>query len=98
MVVEGLSNKEIAKRCDDVREDTIKKHLYNIFSKTGCETRLQLGLKYTVGAPGRDEIALKVIGNMRKQQSASARSLITSRCDQIEALVREIRTLNGEKQ
>jgi DNA-binding NarL/FixJ family response regulator len=43
LVADGLSNKEIAKRCS-LREDTVKHHLSSIFDKTGVSTRLELAL------------------------------------------------------
>ena len=43
LVADGLSNKDIAKRCS-LREDTVKHHLSSIFDKTGVSTRLELAL------------------------------------------------------
>ena len=42
-VVEGLSNREIAKRFG-LSEDTVKHHLTNIFNKLGASNRLELAL------------------------------------------------------
>ena len=42
-IVEGFSNKEIAEKFN-VREDTVKHHLTNIFDKLGVSTRLELAL------------------------------------------------------
>lgn len=42
-VVEGCPNKEIARR-HSISEETVKRHLTNIFDKTGVSSRLELGL------------------------------------------------------
>lgn len=43
LVAAGYSNKAIAERCN-IREDTVKHHLSNIFDKTGMSTRVELAL------------------------------------------------------
>lgn len=43
LVTEGCSNKEIAFRLN-ITEDTVKRHLTNIFDKVGMSTRLELAL------------------------------------------------------
>ena len=42
-IVDGCSNKDIA-RSLSISEDTVKRHLTNIFDKVGVSTRLELGL------------------------------------------------------
>ena len=42
-IVEGYSNRDIAKRFS-LSEETVKRHLSNIFDKTGVSTRLELAL------------------------------------------------------
>ncbi|QHN02501.1 response regulator transcription factor [Granulicella sp. WH15] len=42
-IVEGCSNKDIAKQFG-ISEETVKRHLSNIFDKTGVSTRLELAL------------------------------------------------------
>ncbi len=42
-IVEGCSNKDIAKQYA-ISEETVKRHLSNIFDKTGVSTRLELAL------------------------------------------------------
>ena len=42
-IVEGCSNKDIAKRFK-LSEETVKRHLSNIFDKTGVSTRLELAM------------------------------------------------------
>ncbi|HWC20165.1 MAG TPA: response regulator transcription factor, partial [Terriglobales bacterium] len=56
LVTEGCSNKEIATRLN-ITEDTVKRHLTNIFDKVGMSTRLELALfalknKLVAKAPG----------------------------------------------
>ena len=43
LVTEGCSNKELAFRLN-ITEDTVKRHLTNIFDKVGMSTRLELAL------------------------------------------------------
>ena len=43
LVTEGCSNKELAFRMN-ITEDTVKRHLTNIFDKVGMSTRLELAL------------------------------------------------------
>jgi len=43
LVTEGCSNREIASRMN-ITEDTVKRHLTNIFDKVGMSTRLELAL------------------------------------------------------
>jgi DNA-binding NarL/FixJ family response regulator len=42
-IVEGCSNKDIAKQLN-ISEETVKRHLSNVFDKTGVSTRLELAL------------------------------------------------------
>lgn len=42
-VVEGCSNRDIARR-HSISEETVKRHLTNIFDKTGVSSRLELGM------------------------------------------------------
>ena len=42
-IVEGCSNRDIAKQLS-ISEETVKRHLSNIFDKTGVSTRLELAL------------------------------------------------------
>jgi two-component system nitrate/nitrite response regulator NarL len=42
-VVEGCSNKEIARR-HSLSEETVKRHLTNVFDKTGVSSRLELAM------------------------------------------------------
>lgn len=42
-IVEGMSNRDIAKQFG-LSEETVKRHLSNIFDKTGVSTRLELAL------------------------------------------------------
>ena len=42
-IVEGCSNRDIAKQFT-LSEETVKRHLSNIFDKTGVSTRLELAL------------------------------------------------------
>ena len=42
-IVEGCSNKDIAKQFN-ISEETVKRHLSNVFDKTGVSTRLELAL------------------------------------------------------
>lgn len=42
-IVEGNTNRDIAQRFD-ISEDTVKRHLTNIFDKTGVSTRLELAM------------------------------------------------------
>ena len=56
LVTEGCSNKEVAFRLT-ITEDTVKRHLTNIFDKVGMSTRLELALfalknKLAVKKPG----------------------------------------------
>jgi DNA-binding NarL/FixJ family response regulator len=44
LVMEGLDNKYLAERMG-ISVETVKRHLSNIFSKLGVDTRLQLALK-----------------------------------------------------
>jgi two-component system, NarL family, nitrate/nitrite response regulator NarL len=41
--VEGCSNKEIA-RSHSISEETVKRHLTNVFDKTGVSSRLELAM------------------------------------------------------
>jgi DNA-binding NarL/FixJ family response regulator len=41
--VEGCSNKDVARQFA-ISEETVKRHLSNIFDKTGVSTRLELAL------------------------------------------------------
>jgi two-component system, NarL family, nitrate/nitrite response regulator NarL len=43
LVTEGCSNREIASRLE-ITEDTVKRHLTNVFDKIGMSTRLELAL------------------------------------------------------
>ena len=43
LIVEGCSNKDIAKQFS-LSEETVKRHLSNVFDKTGVSTRLELAL------------------------------------------------------
>jgi DNA-binding NarL/FixJ family response regulator len=43
LVTEGCSNREVASRMS-ITEDTVKRHLTNIFDKVGMSTRLELAL------------------------------------------------------
>ncbi len=56
LVTEGCSNREVASRLS-ITEDTVKRHLTNIFDKVGMSTRLELALfalknKLVTGQPG----------------------------------------------
>jgi DNA-binding NarL/FixJ family response regulator len=42
-IVEGCSNRDIAKQFN-ISEETVKRHLSNVFDKTGVSTRLELAL------------------------------------------------------
>jgi DNA-binding CsgD family transcriptional regulator len=42
-IVEGCSNRDIAKQFG-LSEETVKRHLSNIFDKTGVSTRLELAM------------------------------------------------------
>jgi two-component system nitrate/nitrite response regulator NarL len=42
-IVEGCSNKDIARQFS-ISEETVKRHLSNVFDKTGVNTRLELAL------------------------------------------------------
>jgi DNA-binding NarL/FixJ family response regulator len=42
-IVEGCSNKDVARQFT-ISEETVKRHLSNIFDKTGVSTRLELAL------------------------------------------------------
>lgn len=58
LVTEGCSNKEVASRLN-ITEDTVKRHLTNIFDKVGMSTRLELALfalknKLVGRGPGAD--------------------------------------------
>jgi two-component system, NarL family, nitrate/nitrite response regulator NarL len=55
LVTEGCSNREIASRLN-ITEDTVKRHLTNIFDKVGMSTRLELALfalKNNLATPNR---------------------------------------------
>jgi two-component system, NarL family, nitrate/nitrite response regulator NarL len=55
LVTEGCSNREIASRLN-ITEDTVKRHLTNVFDKIGMSTRLELALfalKNNLAAPNR---------------------------------------------
>lgn len=43
LIVEGCSNKDIGKLCG-IAEETVKRHLKNIFDKTGVSSRLELAM------------------------------------------------------
>ena len=43
LVVEGLSNQEIADRLD-LSVTTVKTHIANLLTKTGCANRVQLAI------------------------------------------------------
>jgi DNA-binding CsgD family transcriptional regulator len=49
LVVEGLSNSQIARRLH-VTEETVKKHLTHVFGKTRCSSRTQLALAWSARA------------------------------------------------
>jgi DNA-binding CsgD family transcriptional regulator len=51
LVVEGLSNGQIARRLH-VTVDTVKKHLTHVFAKTGCSSRTQLALTWSAARSG----------------------------------------------
>jgi DNA-binding NarL/FixJ family response regulator len=42
-IVEGCTNKDIARECG-IAEETVKRHLKNIFDKTGVSSRLELAM------------------------------------------------------
>lgn len=42
-IVEGCTNKDIARECN-IAEETVKRHLKNIFDKTGVSNRLELAM------------------------------------------------------
>jgi len=55
LVTEGCSNREIASRLN-ISEDTVKRHLTNVFDKIGMSTRLELALfalKNNLAGPAR---------------------------------------------
>jgi two-component system nitrate/nitrite response regulator NarL len=60
MVTEGCSNREIAGRMN-ITEDTVKRHLTNIFDKVGMSSRLELALfalKHGLGTePSQDSVS-----------------------------------------
>jgi DNA-binding NarL/FixJ family response regulator len=41
--VEGCTNKDVARECG-IAEETVKRHLKNIFDKTGVSSRLELAM------------------------------------------------------
>jgi two-component system nitrate/nitrite response regulator NarL len=43
LIVKGLSNRDIAKQFD-LSEETVKRHLSNIFNKLNISTRLELAI------------------------------------------------------
>lgn len=47
-LVTGVSNKTIAERTN-VSVDTVKYHLKNLLSKTGCKTRTELAVRACLG-------------------------------------------------
>ncbi len=52
-IVEGCTNRDIAARFS-IAQDTVKRHLTNIFDKTGVSTRLELAMfavHHRIGAP-----------------------------------------------
>jgi DNA-binding NarL/FixJ family response regulator len=42
-IVEGCTNKDVARECG-IAEETVKRHLKNIFDKTGVSSRLELAM------------------------------------------------------
>lgn len=84
-VADGFSNKEIAAR-HRWAISTVKKHLSNIFDKTGCDSRLQLGLRYAPRSRAKAQAAII-------EKHCQAIDFLVKR---IELLTRRIRTLNGE--
>ena len=57
-IVEGCSNKDIARQFT-ISEETVKRHLSNIFDKTGVSTRLELALfaiAHKLVLPGRSPV------------------------------------------
>lgn len=44
VVNEGLNNKEIAKELG-ISEETVKRHLFMVFNKTGYSTKLELAIR-----------------------------------------------------
>lgn len=43
LIAQGCSNKDISKECD-ITEETVKRHLKNVFDKVGVSSRLELAL------------------------------------------------------
>lgn len=43
-ILDGCTNKEIAVKLGGISEETVKRHLSNIFDKTGMSSRLELAL------------------------------------------------------
>jgi two-component system, NarL family, nitrate/nitrite response regulator NarL len=64
LVAEGCQNKDIATRLG-IAEDTVKRHLTNIFNKVGTSTRLELALF----AVDRHLVARRPDGSSRRPQS-----------------------------
>jgi two-component system nitrate/nitrite response regulator NarL len=43
LIAQGMTNKDVARECD-IAEETVKRHLKNIFDKVGVWNRLELAL------------------------------------------------------
>src|ERR1700742_3751853 len=87
-IVEGCSNRDIAKQFS-ISEETVKRHLSNIFDKTGVSTRLELALfaiahqlvalqsQRSITAPGKSAFSIRVRLRLR---SPSPLRLHLSKC------------------
>ena len=53
LILEGAGNKLMAEEMK-ISEETVKRHLSNIFDKVGCSTRLELALMYSANQNGTD--------------------------------------------
>ncbi len=59
LIAQGLTNKDISKDCS-ITEETVKRHLKNIFDKAGVSSRLELALFAINHKLAAEEVALTV--------------------------------------
>lgn len=95
LVLKGMRNKEIAKRlgCTDGNVD---KHLYHIFNKTGCDSRLQLALRFSRSArdqQGKEDVMAitKQIETRVLRREVGRKKQIAALCDYLDVWVKRVR-------
>jgi DNA-binding CsgD family transcriptional regulator len=86
LICEGYSNPQIASFCD-ISEETVKRHLSNIFDKMGCFTRVELVLMSEEKRKGAFLIKRKL--QLLQCEESETKHRLESICEQIQILQEE---------